>query len=105
VKVILERRQKEEQQKKPQRRFAMSYTGHHSQERRVIEEIRKGNYEAVDGLFAFPLGSGRSETTGGSSRFVGVAVFVALVAAFAGFLLWSPGNGHESPVQVVQGSR
>ena len=86
----------------------MSHTGQHSHKRRVIEEIRKGNYEAVDGLFAFPLGSGRSDATVGSSRFAGVAVLVALVAAFAGFLLWSPGTGTshtERPVQVVQGTR
>jgi hypothetical protein len=105
VKVILKEQQKTD---RPKRRFAMSYTGYHSQERRVIEEIRKGNYEAVDGLFAFPLGSGRTETTVGSSRLAGVAVFVALVAAFAGFLLWSPGTGTsrtERPVQVVQGTR
>jgi hypothetical protein len=105
VKAILAKKQKIH---RTERRLAMSYTDYQLQERRVIEEIKKGNYEAVEGLFAFPLGSGRSKTPTVSSRFAGVAVIIALIAAFAGFLFWSPGTGTnntERPVQVAESSR
>lgn len=39
----------------------MSHNYYGWDERRTIDQIRKGNYEAIDGLFAFPLGSARRE--------------------------------------------
>jgi hypothetical protein len=92
VKGILKRDQAAEQPNTDvqQRRFAMTHTGYHSPERRLIEEIRKGNFEAVNGLFAFPLGTGRTDMMAAQS-FV-VERFTVMINACVRFLSRSAGK-------------